>query len=224
MFNIVFIMDLSRPASLHFITNTVSMMISRSYPVRVGVVPIVGTEEGAKMARVFYYLTQNYGRPPTMRFFGAVREPPFQLTPSLIILYQVLELMGGIKPELDWSVVQARFESLASDEEIKNGAEAMSFDALIGDTSGVFEENITKARAYAQRLATDVASSTNGHSFINGKYFPLDDVCLAVSLSTELLLSSLEQNFLNALQSSVGQALQYFQEKASVLSCVTVLA
>src|SRR6266404_390887 len=121
MFNIVFIMDLSRPASLHFITNTISMLISRSYPVRVGVVPIVGTEEGAKMARVFYYLTQNYGRLPTMRFFGAVREPPFQLTPSLIILYQVLELMGGIKPELDWSIMQARFESLASDEYQKRG-------------------------------------------------------------------------------------------------------
>ncbi len=101
----------------------------------------------------------------------------------------------------------------------------MSFDALIGDTSGLFEEKITKARAYTQRLAADVVSSSNGHSFINGKYFPLDDVCLAVSLSTELLLSSLENNFLNALQSSsVGQALQYFQEKASVLSCVTVLA
>ncbi len=65
-----------------------------------------------------------------MRVFSAVRKPPFQLTPSLNILYQFLELMGGIKPELDWTIVQARFELLAANEETKGGAEALSFDAL----------------------------------------------------------------------------------------------
>ncbi len=85
-----------------------------------------------------------------MRVFGAVREPPFRPTPSLIILYQVLELMGEIKPELGWPIVQAPFESLAANDEIKGGAEAMSFGALIGDTSGVFEEKkITEAHAHA---------------------------------------------------------------------------
>ncbi len=74
----------------------------------------------------------------------------------------------------------------------------MSLDALIGDISGVFEAKITKARAYAQRPATDVSSSTNGHSSIKRKYFPHGNVCLAVSLSTEDLLSLLEQNFLNS--------------------------
>ena len=74
MFNVVFVLDLSRPASLHFILNTVSMLIDRSYPARVGLVPVVETEDGAKIARVFYYLTQNYGRVATIRFFRAVRE------------------------------------------------------------------------------------------------------------------------------------------------------
>ncbi len=63
----------------------------------------------------------------------------------------------------------------------------------------------------------------NDHSSIKGKYFPLDNVCLAVSLSAEHLLSLLEQNFPNSLQSSVGKAPQYFQGKASVLP-VTLLA
>ena len=77
---------------------------------------------------------------------------------------------------MDWSRVQAQFEALAASEEITKG-EAMSFDALTGGTSEVFEARIRKARAYAQRLGTDIASSPNGHTFINGKYYALDDVC-----------------------------------------------
>ncbi|KAH9162492.1 UDP-glucose:glycoprotein glucosyltransferase-domain-containing protein [Lactarius sanguifluus] len=178
MFNVVFVFDLSRSASLHFITNTISMLIDRSYPIRLGIVPIVETEEGARMARVFYYLMENYGRGATMRFFSAV-----------------LDLQDRGEPELDWSHVKAQFEVLTGSEEIKGGGEALSFDVLAGGTSEIFEARINKARAYAQRLGTDAASSPNGHTFINGKYYALDD------------------NFLNPLQSSVGQALQYFQEK-----------
>jgi UDP-glucose:glycoprotein glucosyltransferase len=51
------------------------MLIDRSYPTRIGFVPVVETEDGVKMARVFYYLTQNYGRLVTIRFFRGVREP-----------------------------------------------------------------------------------------------------------------------------------------------------
>jgi UDP-glucose:glycoprotein glucosyltransferase len=81
MFNIVSVLDLARPATWHFISNTIPMLINRSYPVRLGILPIVETEEGAKMARLFYYLTQDYGRVATMRFFGAVREPYLRLLP-----------------------------------------------------------------------------------------------------------------------------------------------
>ena len=35
------------------------MLIDRSYPARVGLVPVVETEDGAKIARVFYHLMQN---------------------------------------------------------------------------------------------------------------------------------------------------------------------
>ena len=174
MFNVVFVLDLARPANLHFISSTFSMLINRSYPVRLGIVPIVETEEGAKMARVFYYLTQNYGRIATMRFFGAVREPYSRLLHSLIILRQILDLRGE-RELLDWSQVQAQFEALAANEDIKEG-EAMSFDSLVGGTSEVFEAKISKARAYARRLGTDFASSPDGHTFINGKHYALDDV------------------------------------------------
>ena len=65
LFNIMFVLDLSRPESLHFTANTISMLINRSYPTCIGFVPIVETEDGVKMARVFCYLTQNYDRLPS---------------------------------------------------------------------------------------------------------------------------------------------------------------
>jgi hypothetical protein len=73
MYNVVVVFDLSRPSSLRFITNTMSMLIDRLFPVRFGIVPIVETEDGVKMAKLFYYLVQNYGRRTTMGFFSSVR-------------------------------------------------------------------------------------------------------------------------------------------------------
>jgi hypothetical protein len=43
------------------------------YPVHFGLVPIVKTEEGVKMAKVFYYMVQNYGCQKSMRFFDSIR-------------------------------------------------------------------------------------------------------------------------------------------------------
>ncbi|KAH9029959.1 hypothetical protein EDB85DRAFT_2147032 [Lactarius pseudohatsudake] len=108
MFNVVF--DPSRSTSLHFITNTVSMLIDRSYPIRLSIATLVETE-GARTTRV---LTEKYGRVATMRFFDAV-----------------LDLRDRGEPELDWSHVQAQFEALAGG----GGGEGLTFDILAGGTS-----------------------------------------------------------------------------------------
>jgi UDP-glucose:glycoprotein glucosyltransferase len=80
LFNVMVVLDLSRPESLHF---TISMLVDRSYPTRIGFVPIVETEDSMKMTRVFYYLTQNYGRLATIKFFRSVREACVRLfTPT----------------------------------------------------------------------------------------------------------------------------------------------
>jgi UDP-glucose:glycoprotein glucosyltransferase len=176
LLNIMLILDLSPPESLHFTANTILMLVDRSYLTRIGFVPIVETEDGVKMARVFYYLTQNYGRLATIKFFRSVREHictgyyTYSLFP-----WQVLDLQGE-KEELDWSYVQAQFEVLVSSEGIHEGGEPISFDTLTGRSSEVFEETISKARAYARRLGTDNASSPKGHRFINGRYYVIDDV------------------------------------------------
>jgi hypothetical protein len=69
-----------------------------------------------------------------------------------------------------------------SSEGIHEGGEPISFDTLTSGSSEIFEERISKARAYARRLGTDNASSPRGHLLINGKYYVIDDVCSPNSL------------------------------------------
>jgi UDP-glucose:glycoprotein glucosyltransferase len=62
----------------------------------------------------------------------------------------------------------------------EEGKEAVPFDVVVGSATEELEAKISKARAYAQRLGTTSASSPRGHIFINGKYYPDDDVCCSI--------------------------------------------
>lgn len=175
MYNVVLVLDLARPSSLDFISHTLSMLIDHSYPVRFGIVPIVETEEGLKMAKMFYHLTQNYGRQQTMRFFNSVLS---------MCLYRrfhssrlILVIPGGTKQQLNWSNIQTEFEALVADGGIVDGGEPIPFESILGSATDDVEIKLLKARTYAERLGTTTSSSPEGHVFINGKYHVLDDVC-----------------------------------------------
>jgi len=51
----------------------------------------------------------------------------------------------------------------------------MTFDSVING-SEESEAKIVKARTYARRLGTTSASAPQGHAFLNGKHYELDDV------------------------------------------------
>jgi len=175
VYNVVLVFDLARPSSLHFITNTLSMLIDHVYPVRFGVVPIVETEDSVKMAKVFYTLIQNYGRQATMRFFSSVHVMPF-CHRFYSCPFQIVDGLDGPTKQLDWSHVQKEFEALLASEETKQGGQATTFDDVIGSASDELETKLSKAQMYAERLGTTVASSPDGHIFINGKYYVVDGV------------------------------------------------
>lgn len=46
LFNVVLVLDLSRPANLVFVAGTMHSIIERGFPFHFGVVPIVETEDG----------------------------------------------------------------------------------------------------------------------------------------------------------------------------------
>ena len=118
------------------------------------------------------------------------------------------------KEQLNWSHVQAQFEALAASEEIQEGSKpchSIRWSAVLRKSS----KRGSARRAYAQRLGTDNASSPRGHIFISGKYYVINVTHYLVPTSRNS--SPVERNLLESLQASVGQALQYFQEKVSLL-------
>ncbi|KAJ7136717.1 glycosyltransferase family 24 protein [Mycena epipterygia] len=162
MFNVVLVLDLSQPSSLQTITGAVASIISRNFPFRFGIVPLAETEDGAKMARLFYHSVRTYGRRRTMGFLkkvvGAfVGEAPMQM--------------------IDWDAVKVEFAELvaeapATDDESESST--LDFDAIVrGD--GPESSSLEKGRSYAERLGATLTESSRGHGFVNGKHLDMDD-------------------------------------------------
>ena len=93
--------------------------------------------------------------------------------------------------DIDWSVVAIVFSDLLAElnmeADLPEGLLAVDFSSIInglvssgqnGLNEGVSQEHdlLAAADIYGKRLSVDMASSPNGHVFINGKHFNLDDV------------------------------------------------
>ncbi|KAJ7813688.1 glycosyltransferase family 24 protein [Mycena olivaceomarginata] len=191
LFNIVLVLDLSHPAALHTLTGAVANIVARGLPFRFGVVPLAETEEGTKMAKLFYHSVRNYGRKRTMEFLKAVLATSF--------------IPAGPEPKLDWDAVKTAFET-----EVLEGTPAteespvLDFDAIVGsgaaeagtsaDTGISLAQTLERGRSYVERLGAGLAASPMGHGFVNGKHFDMDD------------------NFWRAMQTEIAVQLQHFQE------------
>ncbi|KII87653.1 glycosyltransferase family 24 protein [Plicaturopsis crispa FD-325 SS-3] len=184
IFNVVVSVDLSQTSSLHFVAGTVSNIINRSFPFRWGIVPNVETTAGRQMARLFYWLIDHYGRAKTMQFFKQIAQ--LQVPPQLL------------PPQVEWALVKKEFQTLVSENPLKKEDDeeeiVVDFGAIVG-TGDEQDERIDKARAYGVRLGTDLASSPQGHAFVNGKHFDIDDT------------------FLRYMQGELAQQLQFLQER-----------
>ncbi|KAF7297231.1 hypothetical protein MIND_00956200 [Mycena indigotica] len=159
LFNIVLVLDLSESSTLDMLTS-ISNIINRGLPFRFGVVPLTETEDGLRMARVFYHVVKTYGRKKTMLF-----------------LRKVGESFGTAKQPLDWSAVETIYNELL--EEAADNAEATAVDfqvVVAADPESEVDVSIQRGSLYAHRLgAGKTVESGNGHAFINGKHLDVDD-------------------------------------------------
>ncbi|CAK5263114.1 unnamed protein product [Mycena citricolor] len=157
MFNIVLVLDLSSPASLNMITGAVANVVSRSFPLRFGIVPITETEDGKKMAKLFYHGVKNYGRKRTMSFLTSVMN----------------SITDG---KLDWDAIRFAFstELLLNDPQDAEAAKPVDFDAVLAEDSPETMV-VAKGRSYTERLGATLAASSKGHSFVNGKHLDVDE-------------------------------------------------
>ncbi|KAI0367405.1 glycosyltransferase family 24 protein [Pilatotrama ljubarskyi] len=177
LFNVVLAVDLSQASSIDFIGATVNTLIHRGLPFRWGVAPLVETEDGARMARLFYWLMDAVGPDETLSFFLSLAQRGVPIE--------------KLKPSVDWQQVDANFnELLAKHEDLLADAET-DLDAILEGIDGDLEA----PRAYAARLGATLESASQGHAFVNGKHYDLDD------------------DFLRYLQGEFGEQLQHLQYK-----------
>ncbi|KAI0696066.1 glycosyltransferase family 24 protein [Cytidiella melzeri] len=178
LFNVVLAVDFSQSSSVSFISESVNMVINRGFPYRFGVVPLVETEHGTQMARLFYWLIEHVGRAKTMGFLSQISQAHL---PVEALTYNV-----------DWKIVRSTFKAMMAERE-----EDVDLDSIINPSAGAGEgdDAIEKLRQYARRLGADLQSAPQGHAFVNGKHFDLND------------------EFLRNMQVEAGQQLLHLQEK-----------
>ncbi|KAG9010570.1 hypothetical protein FRB93_003838 [Tulasnella sp. JGI-2019a] len=151
--NIVVAVDLSKSSTLTTINMLVNL-VQRGIPVRFGIVPIVESEEAIQVARVFYYLMDNFEPLQAVGIFA----------------------QGGSarRPTMDLQLLRRVYESVTSTESPAEGISWKTFDEVISP----FSDNtrlVERLSAYSERLGVTNAESKSGHIFINGKYSSLHD-------------------------------------------------
>lgn len=177
----VFLLDLSQPASIAHITLNIRQYISRGVPIRFGVVPVVGhfgdSSVSTLMAQMLWYLTDTAGRASTISFLDDVAQ---EARGSRISE----DLLEGAYDRLRTTVSSSDGEALAPFSRLRQYG--------IGGKGRNSRDRLAKARDYLDRLGVAAESENKddyqGAVFLNGAYFPLDDVSLiAISHTSEAI-------------------------------------
>ncbi|KAH9924083.1 glycosyltransferase family 24 protein [Fomitopsis serialis] len=161
IFNIVIVADFSQTSSLHFLATTISNILARNFPFRWGIVPIVETEEAAKMARLLFYLMERVGKANALEFVRHISQGNRPMETTV--------------PTVDWGLVRNAFNSFRASSQEHGEAPIPELDVILNGEVGELNGNVEKARAYAARLGATSEAAPHGHAFVNGKHFDLDD-------------------------------------------------
>lgn len=86
-----------------------------------------------------------------------------------------------ISPSVNWRLASTEFvnildEFIESDDAPEDFPKDIDLESILVGETGDNGARIEKARKYAARLSASLASANQGHVFVNGKHFNLDDV------------------------------------------------
>ncbi|GES84353.1 UDP-glucose:Glyco protein glucosyltransferase-domain-containing protein [Rhizophagus clarus] len=160
LFNVLFVIDLSSMKGLEIINDT-KMFIERNIPIRFGLIPLVIKEknESIIMAKIFYYLIDQYTIPSIMQFFSEVLNE-LKNSPSANIV----------------KIAEKQFNKVTNDQTPKDETSVKSFDYFTkSDTESSLEEQISGATEFINKFRINADGKGKGALFVNGKYFDIDD-------------------------------------------------
>ena len=121
------------------------------------------------MARLFFWLIENVGREQAMGFIRRVS--------------QLERPVHMITPSVEWDLVRQEFTAMVHNlEDASDLVRNAHLDTILNEDTEATQTALQKAKTYARRLGTDLASASQGHTFINGKHFTLDDVSICICI------------------------------------------
>ena len=169
------------------------------------------------MARLVYWLMDHLGPAETLKYLTAVSYlflPSRRRTHTQTKIAQVDVPMPFMGPTVDWKLARTEFaklidEFVQKDDVPEDFPASVEFEAILSDTTEAMQEKLEKAKRYAKRLRADLASAPQGHVFVNGKHFNLDDVSRFCMLLDDERLNCCGQDFLRGMQLEAGQQLQH---------------
>lgn len=145
--NLVVPVDLNNIKDLDLIVNPLQTMIKRSFPIRIGLVPIDIGESSRIAAKMSYNILDTYGISTLMKFYQ-----------------EIVTSKQGV------SGIKTSFDVVTKDKEPKEDHPSLTYQELTADPS--FQERLDRANNYCRRLSL---SGKTLPVFINGVAIPRDE-------------------------------------------------
>lgn len=128
-----------------------------------------------KMARLFYFSLNRYGRKKTINLLKEVCALIQKTVPQ--VADSLIQLADLTRVSVDLHKARTLFEEMEREHHEEHSADPsdlpVPFEAVVNSAA---EPSIMKAAAYNSRLSTTKASFASGHAFINGKHFDFTEV------------------------------------------------
>ncbi|KAI1809313.1 glycosyltransferase family 24 protein [Poronia punctata] len=144
MFNLVVPVDFGSLEDIVLVAERLQGLVKRLLPVRIGLVPLTRTEHSEKVAKVVYYLSENYGLPTVMAFLESI----------------------ATDGEADMSE-KASFEKAIKNRNTKGDIDPLSFSDIL--SSETFEAQLQLSKKWNERLQ---ANTEVPPVFFNGYAIP----------------------------------------------------
>jgi UDP-glucose:glycoprotein glucosyltransferase len=186
--NLIIPVNLADPQDLQMIVESLQSFVRRTVPVRFGLVPTLPSPESGVQAKIAYHILETYGLSPLFAYFEkqAIAKKPAGTSKS-------------------------SFTAAIEDRKVRNGQEAVTFDALQADER--LKQKVKSVKGYLSRLSLEEKTST---FLINGVALPRNDNWLdAMSSRVSMDLRAIQRGVMEESFTEESWLPEYFLFQAA---------
>lgn len=126
--NVIVPVDLNNIRDIDLIVNTLQMMVRRSYPIRIGILPVGTGQASQDVAKISYHILNTYGLPLLSKFYQSI-----------------------VTSKKGVASIQHNFDVITKDRTPNDGTVALSYADVLGDES--LGKQASNLKEYQTRLS-----------------------------------------------------------------------